>query len=68
MSEYDDTIQIKASEVKVGDVLLSGETVESVRLITPRQGAHFVAIKLDSVATLTALPDALVAVREVVTD
>jgi hypothetical protein len=63
MSEYDDTIQINAQAVQPGDVLWNGANVKSVRIV----GRHFVSIHTDKGDYQPRL-DALVAVREVVTD
>lgn len=64
MSEYDDTIQINAGAIIPGDVLLNGDTVEKVRIV----GNHFVAIQTSDGDYITPRLDALVAVREAVTD
>ena len=58
----DDAIQIKASEVKVGDVLLWGDEVTDVKDV-----GFFVKITSERGAIFPK-SDSLVAVREVVTD
>jgi len=58
-----DTIQIKASAVQPGDVLISGATVTKVRGPFP-----WITIIDDEGGVVHTPQDALVAVREVVTD
>jgi hypothetical protein len=63
MTNYDDTIQVNAQAVQPGDVLLTGEVVTAVTL-----RGSWVRIEIDSDTYIHPRNDALIAVREVVTD
>jgi hypothetical protein len=75
MSEYDDTIQIKAWEVKEGDVVASGRVVTDVKHVSylSKQNGQtvmsgHVTITLDDDSSHRVRSQDFVAVREVVTD
>jgi hypothetical protein len=67
MSEYDDTIHIKAEDVVVGDVLLNGGVVTRVQPIGTKY-VNIEAVNQEEGFQIYRRTADLVAVREVVTD